>query len=55
MGASVFMLKNSCKDPELKLGAAFAASIPYFISVLAVDIILVFFPQIATWLPNLIG
>ena len=55
MGASVFMLKNSCKDPELKLGAAFAASIPYFISFLAVDIILVFFPQIATWLPNLLG
>ena len=55
MGASVFMLKNSCRDPDLYLTRAFAACVPYFLSFMAVCIILVFAPQIVTILPQILG
>lgn len=53
MGASVFMLKNACKDSELTITKAFGASLPYFFSFLIVCLLLIFFPSIVTFLPNL--
>ena len=54
MGASVFMLKTSCKDPDLSLGGAFKACIPFMISMFIVCVILVLIPSVVTFLPDLL-
>jgi tripartite ATP-independent transporter DctM subunit len=52
-GASVFMIKSCSRDPELTIGKAFSASVPFIISMLLIIVLLVFTPNIVTALPNL--
>lgn len=53
MGASVFMMKNACRDSEMTLTRAFGASVPYFFSFLIISVLLICIPSIVTFLPNL--
>ena len=53
MGASIFMMRNACKDPDMSLGSAFKASVPYFFSFLILCVLMIYVPKIATWLPGL--
>jgi tripartite ATP-independent transporter DctM subunit len=53
-GILVFTVKAAVPDePDLKNGEIFRGSVPYWIALLAAILIIVIYPQIATWLPNL--
>ena len=53
-GILVFTVKAAVSDEkDLSLGEIFKGSIPYWIILLITILVLVFFPQVATWLPNL--
>lgn len=54
MGASIFMLKSTCRDPKLTLSAAFKSSVPFMISMGLVCLLLIFVPVVVTWLPDMI-
>jgi len=53
-GILVFTVKAAVSDEkDLSPGEIFKGSIPYWIILLVTILVLVFFPQVATWLPNL--
>lgn len=53
-GILVFTVKAAVPDePDLKNGEIFHGSVPYWIALLAAILIIVIYPQLATWLPNL--
>jgi C4-dicarboxylate transporter DctM subunit len=51
LGLCVYTVKGCVNDPEATLGRIFRGSIPYWIILLIVVIIVALFPSIATWLP----
>ncbi len=53
-GLLVFTVKAAIQDPTIGVGKIFAGSTPYWIALLAVIACLWYFPQIATYLPNLL-
>jgi tripartite ATP-independent transporter DctM subunit len=52
-GILVFTVKAALPQENVSTGEIFAGSVPYWICLLLVIVILVAFPQLATWLPNL--
>jgi C4-dicarboxylate transporter DctM subunit len=53
-GILVFTVKAAVTDEkDLSPGEIFKGSVPYWIMLLIAILSLVFFPQVATWLPNL--
>ncbi len=53
-GLLVFTVKAAIQDPTIGVGKIFAGSTPYWIALLAVIACLWYFPQIATYLPDLL-
>ena len=53
-GLLVFTVKAAVEDPRIKVGTIFAGAMPYWGALLAVIACLWWFPQIATYLPNLL-
>ena len=53
-GILVFTVKAAVSDEkDLTPGEIFKGAIPYWIMLLIAILSIVFFPQVATWLPNL--
>ena len=52
-GILVFTVKAALPQEKVSTGEIFAGSVPYWICLLVVIVILAAFPQLATWLPNL--
>ena len=52
-GILVFTVKAAVPDKSITLAEIFAGSIPYWIVLLAVVVLLAVFPGLATYLPNL--
>lgn len=52
LGLCVYTVKGSVSDPDATLGRIFAGSIPYWIILLLLVVVLAVFPGIATWLPS---
>jgi len=53
VGLLVYTVKASVPDKSVTLSEAFRGSIPYWILILIVAVSILFFPAIATWLPEL--
>ena len=53
-GLLVYTVKASARDKDVRLGQIFYYSIPYWIIMLITVILLLLFPGIATFLPNLL-
>ena len=53
MGLLIFTVKSSVTDPEVTLGDIFRGSIPYWILMLGVALLVLWIPWLATWLPGL--
>ena len=52
-GILVFTVKAALPQEKVPTGEIFAGSVPYWICLLIVIVIIAVYPQIATWLPNL--
>ena len=52
-GILVFTVKAALPQENVSTGEIFAGSVPYWICLLFVILIIAAFPQLATWLPNL--
>ncbi|HWW47365.1 MAG TPA: TRAP transporter large permease [Xanthobacteraceae bacterium] len=52
-GILVFTVKAALPEENVSVGEIFRGSIPFWICLLAVIGLIIAFPQIATWLPNL--
>jgi TRAP-type C4-dicarboxylate transport system permease large subunit len=53
-GILVFTVKAAITDEkDLKNGEIFRGSVPYWIALLSAILVIIAFPQVATWLPNL--
>ncbi|MEM7542872.1 MAG: TRAP transporter large permease subunit, partial [Pseudomonadota bacterium] len=50
LGLSVYAIKSSLEDQSITLGDIFSGALPFAIIMVAVAVLLVFFPQIALWL-----
>lgn len=51
-GLLVFTVKAAVPDPTVRLGEIFAGSIPYWILIILVAVLVLVFPVLATWLPQ---
>ena len=54
MGLLVFTVKASVPDPDVTLSDIFRGSIPYWLMILLVASLIMFFPNLSLWLPNLL-
>lgn len=52
LGLCVYTVKSSVSDPEATLSRIFLGSIPYWIILLILVLIVATFPAVATWLPK---
>jgi TRAP-type mannitol/chloroaromatic compound transport system permease large subunit len=52
-GLLIFVMKGVA-PPEISLGQVYRAAIPFILLALAVLALLILFPGLTTWLPNLI-
>ncbi len=52
VGLLVFTVKAAVPDPSVTLGEIFRGSVPYWIMMLAVAILILLVPEIASWLPG---
>ena len=53
MGLLIFAVKSSVPDASVSLGEIFRGSVPFWILMLAVAVMILVFPWLATWLPGL--
>ena len=53
MGLLVFTVKAAVPDPSVTLAETFRGSVPYWIMMLGVAVLLLLVPGLATWLPGL--
>ena len=53
MGLLIFTVKSSVTDPEVTLGDIFRGSVPFWILMLGVAVLILLRPELATWLPAL--
>jgi len=51
-GLLIFTVKAAVPDPSVTLGMIFKGSIPYWIMLLTVAILILIFPALTTWLPQ---
>ncbi len=54
VGMSVFMVKGCINDPEVSISQIFAGVWPFLFTVVLMMALLILFPNIALWLPNLV-
>ena len=52
LGLCVYTVKACVSDPEATLGRIFKGSIPYWLLLILLAILIIIFPGIATWLPQ---
>jgi len=52
VGLLVFTVKAAVPDPAVTLGAVFRGSLPYWVMMLAVAILILLVPELASWLPQ---
>ena len=52
LGLCVYTVKACVSDPEATLGRIFKGSIPYWLLLILLAILIIIFPVIATWLPQ---
>jgi len=53
MGLLIFTVKSSVTDPDVTLGDIFRGSVPFWILMLGVAVLILLSPELATWLPGL--
>lgn len=51
-GLLIFTVKAAVPDPTVSLGMIFRGAIPYWIMILAVAVLVLMFPGLASWLPQ---
>jgi TRAP-type C4-dicarboxylate transport system permease large subunit len=51
LGLLIFAVKSAVPDPDITLKEIFTGSIPYWIMIIAVALMVISFPSIASWLP----
>ena len=51
-GLLIYTVKAAVPDPSVKLGEIFRGSIPYWILILVVAVLVLAFPGLASWLPG---
>ncbi|MEO9898698.1 MAG: TRAP transporter large permease subunit [Paracoccaceae bacterium] len=51
-GLLIFTVKAAVPDPSVTLGMIFRGSIPYWIMILIVAVLVLIFPSLASWLPQ---
>lgn len=51
-GLLIFTVKSAVPDPTVTLGEIFSGSIPYWIMILIVAVLVLVFPSLASWLPS---
>ena len=54
MGLLIFTVKSSVTDPDVTLGDIFRGSVPFWILMLAVAVLVLWNPWLATWLPRIL-
>jgi tripartite ATP-independent transporter DctM subunit len=54
VGISIFITKGCIKDPDVTLAQIFSGVLPFLAATFIVIILLIIFPQLALWLPNLV-
>ena len=54
VGISIFMVKGCIKDPDTTLSQIFSGVVPFLAATIIVIILVILFPQLALWLPNLV-
>lgn len=52
LGLCVYTVKGSVSDPDATLGKIFKGAIPYWLLLILLAILIIIFPEIATWLPK---
>ena len=52
VGLLVYTVKSAVPDPSVTLGEIFKGSVPYWLLILLVAVIVLMFPSLATWLPE---
>ena len=52
LGLCVYTVKSCVVDPEATLAKIFRGSVPYWIILLLLVVLIAAFPAIATWLPS---
>lgn len=52
-GLSVYIIKSAMDDPDIKVGEIFRGALPFVGAILVSIVLIVAFPQIATWLARL--
>ena len=53
MGLLIFTVKSSVTDPDVTLGDIFRGSVPFWMLMLGVAVLILLRPEFATWLPGL--
>ena len=53
MGLLIFTVKSSVTDPDVTLGDIFRGSVPFWMLMLGVAVLILLRPELATWLPGL--
>jgi TRAP-type C4-dicarboxylate transport system permease large subunit len=54
VGAGIFLLKGCIHDPEVTITGLFKSVVPFIVVNVAGAILIIIFPQIVDFLPNLI-
>jgi tripartite ATP-independent transporter DctM subunit len=52
LGLLIFAVKSAVPDPEVTLKDIFVGSIPYWIMMIGVALLVISFPSLASWLPS---
>ena len=52
LGLCVYTVKGCITDPDVTLGRIFYGSVPYWILLIVLAILVMIYPQIANWLPS---
>jgi TRAP-type C4-dicarboxylate transport system permease large subunit len=53
LGLLVFTVKSSVPDSSVTLSEIFTGAVPYWLLMLFVAVLVALFPELATWLPDL--
>ncbi len=54
VGISIFMVKGCIKDPNVTLAQIFSGVVPFLAATIIVIALVIIFPELTLWLPNLI-
>ena len=54
VGVSIFMVKGCIKDPDVSLAQIFSGVIPFLVATIIVIVLVIVFPELTLWLPELV-